>query len=178
MQVIVTVGSIMDQEVDVIVNPANERLLHGGGLCGIIYDAILRTGRNNYQKLMDDIEKIPTIDDNGTRCDYGDAKITGAYGLRFKYLIHTVGAIEGRHNEDEQRKLIGGCYRNSVELAIKNGCKSIAFPLISTGIFGVSKDLVAKTIIDTFKEMKEKHSDDDFLVKVVVLQGFYFKWDT
>lgn len=112
-------------KADALVNAANEQLRRGGGVCGAIFEA---AGAERLQKACDRIG----------HCDTGSAVATRAYRLPAKYVIHAVGPIwrGGTHGE---RELLASCYRSSLRLAAKLGCRSIAFPLISAGIYGYPK---------------------------------------
>lgn len=139
----VLVGNITKQKVDAIVNAANSSLLGGGGVDGAIHDAggeeILRECKEiratTYPK------GLPT----------GEAVITTGGKLPAKFVIHTVGPIKGIDRENEAEQL-ANCYRNSLKLAVENGCQTIAFPAISTGAFGYPKDQAAQISSTAVKE--------------------------
>ena len=124
-------------EVDAIINAANNQLAGGGGVDGAIHKAAGNELYNACSKL------------NG--CATGDAKITSGFNLLADYIIHTVGPVWHGGNSNE-RVLLKNCYISSLKLAIKNNIKSIAFPNISTGIYGFPKEEAAqiaiKTVID------------------------------
>ena len=120
-------GDITTLAVDAIVNAANQQMLGGGGMDGAIHDA---AGPELFEACL----KVPEVRP-GVRCPTGEARITPGFNLPAKFVIHTVGPVyyDGRHGEPEK---LAACYRNSLALAEENGCQSIAFPCISTGVYG------------------------------------------
>jgi len=124
-------------KVDVIVNAANESLLGGGGVDGAIHRAA-------GPRLLAACRRL-----NG--CATGDAKITPGFDLPAKWVVHAVGPVWRGGNRGEA-ELLAGCYRNSLRLAQAAAARSIAFPAISTGVFGYPKDAAAKIAIQTITE--------------------------
>lgn len=136
-------GDITTQRVDAIVNAANERLLQGGGVCGAIFAA---AGADKLQKASDRIGY----------CATGDAVITEGFDLPASYIIHTVGPVWHGGEAGEEEKL-ASCYTRSLEVAETKGLKTVAFPSISTGIFGYPVEKAAKTAVKAVKEyVKDK----------------------
>jgi O-acetyl-ADP-ribose deacetylase (regulator of RNase III) len=126
-------GDITKIETDAIVNAANSSLLGGGGVDGAIH-------RAGGSSILEDCMKIRA---QQGECATGEAVVTGAGKLPAKYVIHTVGPIwEGGHNGESQK--LANCYTNSLRLAVENNCKTIAFPNISTGIYGYPKKQAAQ----------------------------------
>jgi O-acetyl-ADP-ribose deacetylase (regulator of RNase III) len=126
-RVIVKVGDITREDVDAIVNAANSSLLGGGGVDGAIH----RNGGPEILKECKEIRNRQYPDGLPT----GEAVITTGGRLKAKYVIHTVGPVYGRGGEDK-KALLASCYRNSLTLAKDKGLATIAFPAISTGVYG------------------------------------------
>ena len=129
--------------VDAIVNAANQVMLGGGGVDGAIHDA---AGNELFEACL----KVPEVRP-GVRCPTGEARITPGFKLPAKFVIHTVGPVyrDGQHGEPEK---LAACYRNSLALAAENGCTSIAFPCISTGIYGYPKEAAAEIAVREVRE--------------------------
>ena len=131
-------GDITTLAVDAIVNAANQVMLGGGGVDGAIHRA---AGRELYEACL----KVPEVRP-GVRCPTGEARITPGFKLPAKFVIHTVGPVyrDGQHGEPEK---LAACYRNSLALAAENCCQSIAFPCISTGVYGYPIEDAAKIAV-------------------------------
>ena len=137
-------------DTDAIVNAANSSLMGGGGVDGAIHRAAGNELLEDCMRIAAERRHIP-----GGPCPAGDAVITGAGKLPCKKVIHTVGPVWRGGNSGEAQ-LLASCYRKSLLLAAENGLKSIAFPNISTGVYGYPKDKAAKTAVDSVRETIKK----------------------
>lgn len=122
----VITGDITGQEVDVIVNAANERMLGGGGVDGAIHRAA-------GPELLEACRAVAEVRP-GVRCPTGEARITPGFQLRARFVVHTVGPVWHGGSSGEH-ELLASCYRASLALALEHGASSIAFPAISTGVY-------------------------------------------
>lgn len=130
-------GDITELDLDCIVNAANEKLIAGSGVCGAIHRAA-------GKELALECKRIG-------HCGVGEARITKGYNLKARHVIHTVGPIwhGGKHGENQY---LFNCYKKSLLLSTHHGIETIAFPNISTGIYGYPKELAAETAIAAVKQ--------------------------
>jgi len=136
-------GDIVTLTVDAIVNAANEGLLGGGGVDGAIHRAA-------GPELLEACRRIPEVRP-GVRCPTGEVRITPGFRLPARFVIHAVGPVwrGGGHGEAE---LLAGCYRSALSLAKEHDCTSIAFPAISTGVFGYPADAAARIAVNETRQ--------------------------
>ncbi|HET8738760.1 MAG TPA: O-acetyl-ADP-ribose deacetylase [Acidimicrobiia bacterium] len=144
-------GDITTVEVDAVVNAANSHLAGGGGVDGAIHRAGGPSILEECRRWVAAHGRLPT----------GQAMATTAGRLPARYVIHTVGPIWAEHDQKTACRLLADCYRNSLDLALSLGCRSVAFPNISTGVYGFPKPLAARTAVGAVTEwVREKQGID------------------
>ncbi|MBR2518925.1 MAG: macro domain-containing protein [Selenomonadaceae bacterium] len=134
---------ITQLKVDAIVNAANTQLLAGGGVCGAIFRA---AGHQQLQAACNKLSPIQT----------GEAVITNGFNLPAKFIIHTAGPIWNGGTGGEEN-LLRACYSNSLKLAVEKNCRSVAFPLISSGIYGYPPNDALAVAVDEIKNFLKQH---------------------
>ncbi|MCB0579936.1 MAG: O-acetyl-ADP-ribose deacetylase [Phaeodactylibacter sp.] len=135
-------GDITKMEVDAVVNAANSSLMGGSGVDGAIH-------RAGGPEILEECRQIRA---ECGKCPTGQAVITTAGKMPSRKVVHTVGPIWGQQSESESDRLLADCYRNSLSLAVKNGLKRIAFPNISTGVYGFPKERAASVATRAVKD--------------------------
>lgn len=148
-------GDITKMEVDAIVNAANSSLLGGGGVDGAIH----RAGGGAI------LEECKQIRAKQGGCKTGEAVITTAGKMPAKKVIHTVGPVWSGHEQEEKDKQLANCYRNSLALALEHGLVTIAFPNISTGVYGFPKERAAGVAMEAVTS---------FLAEQEAVEAVYF----
>lgn len=142
------VGDLTEQRVDAIVNAANEALAPGGGVCG----AIRRAGGD---EIFEECARLGG-------CATGDAKATGAGTLPARYVIHAVGPV-WRGGERGEPELLASAHRRALEVAAELGCRTIAFPALSTGVYGYPVELAAPIAIAAARELEDRFDEIRFV---------------
>jgi O-acetyl-ADP-ribose deacetylase (regulator of RNase III) len=155
MKIEVIKGDITKLNVDAIVNAANSSLMGGGGVDGAIH----RAGGPAI------LEECKTIVARQGGCKTGEAVITTGGNLPAKFVIHTVGPIWNGGNRNE-RTLLANCYKNSLRLSADNNCRTIAFPAISTGVYGFPKEEAAHIAVQTVREFLQTAAEMEKVIFV------------
>lgn len=143
-------GDITKMKTDAIVNAANAQLMRGGGVCGAIFAA---AGSPKLQEECNALAPCPT----------GNAVITNGFNLPAMYIVHTVGPVWNGGNDNEE-ELLYNAYANAMKVAWEKGCKSISFPLISSGIYGYPKDAARKVADRAINDFVKDHDMEVYLV--------------
>lgn len=138
----ITKGDITAFDGDAIVNAANRQLAGGGGVDGAIH-------RAGGPTILDECRQW--VEHNGF-LETGDAMVTGGGELTARLVIHTVGPIWSQHDESTARSLLASCYQRSLDLAVENDCSRVAFPNISTGVYGFPKREAAETALSAVRD--------------------------
>lgn len=144
-------GDITKLETDAIVNAANSGLKQGGGVCGAIFNA---AGAKDLQKACDVLAPIET----------GEAVITPGFNLPARYVVHTAGPVYNSAAKEESERLLINSYTNSLKLVKENNLSSIAFPLISSGIYGYPLEKAYKVAVDAIENFLKTNDMDVSLV--------------
>jgi len=148
-------GNIVSQDVDAIVNAANTELKEGSGVCGAIFTA----AGPELESACDAVGGCPT----------GDARITPGFLLKARHIIHAVGPVY-RDGKSGEAELLANAYRSSLELCASHQCRSVAFPAISTGIYGYPKEEAARAAIGTVCDWLSQRTTPERVVFVLFTQ--------
>lgn len=160
-------GDIVTANVDAIVNAANPVMLGGGGVDGAIHHAA-------GPKLLEECLKVDEV--NGIRCPFGEARITLAGNLACKYVIHTAGPIY--KNEKNPQEVLTQSYTHSLNLALQNQCKSIAFPAISCGVYGYPAAEAAEVAIEVCRQVSFSSLDIYFYLYSLKMYDIWLNANT
>ncbi len=153
-------GDVTLQEVDAVVNAANSRLAGGGGVDGAIH-------RGGGPAIMQETDaKYPQ------GCPTGSAVISGAGNLAAEHVIHAVGPV-WRGGSKGEAELLGGAYQRCLELAVEHGCRSVAFPSLSTGVYRYPVDRAARVALSTAIEFLQKNGRPELVRFVLFTDGIY-----
>lgn len=144
---------ITKMRVDAVVNAANSQLTRGGGVCGAIFEA---AGPDKLQEACRDLGPVLT----------GQAVITPGFNLPAKYIIHAVGPIYRTYEPQESERLLRSAYESALRLAVENGCRSVAFPLISSGTYGYPKEAALKVAVSAINDFLMEHDLEVYLTLV------------
>lgn len=160
-----TLGSIIDQQVDAIVNAANTKLAGGGGVDGAIHRAA--------GSVLKELCLALPANERGQRCETGDVRTTAAGKLRAKYIIHAVGPFYNSKYDEKSRELLRQVHVRAMEAAIASSCHSVAFPAISTGAYRFPIDSAAAVSVDAVCTFLDSHAGLS-LVRFVLFKQPHF----
>lgn len=156
-------GDLTRQNVDAIVNAANERMLGGGGVDGAIHRAA-------GPELLEACRRVPEVQP-GVRCPTGEARITPGFDLPARHVIHTVGPVYGEHPDDAA--CLASAFRSSLALAVEHSLRSVAFPAVSCGVYGYP---LAEAAAVSASVVHEKDWNLDEVRFVLFSDGAYAAW--